>query len=153
MNFPSLIFSNFRKESEKNNSAVIKIPCKGHNNKRVQCIKLTEEDLKNFNCQLQARQDRYSQDHFLSSFVKVHQPQRRRPRNCEFQNKERNFHVDYFIEKVTSGERVGVCKQLFLAASRITRKRLSNVLQNTYERIVKDSQVDEKPVNSLSYLV
>jgi hypothetical protein len=140
----------FRKELEEV-CFKFQIPCKNHQNKRVQCASLSLDDIVEFRKRYLNIPDRYTQDQFISKCLKIRLPERRRPRVLTADaNKPRNFNVDYTLETI-DGVKLGVCKPMFIEALGIKRKRLTAISQQLYEMFQNDPEFQEKPVNYLIF--
>lgn len=111
------------------------VPCK-HSSKTFSCTDIRPNDVKKLRDRLYKVTDKLRQDSIIASLVITKNVTRRRPNNPN-QNKSQSsgsqhtFSASYFITS-SSGRRIPVCKNNFIAITKIGRTRLANIVTKVY---------------------
>lgn len=111
------------------------IPCK-HSSKTLSCSEVRPRDVKKLRDRLYKVPDKQRQDCIIASLVVTKNVIRRRP-NDPSKNKSKSlgsqhaYSAFYFITS-DSGGRIPVCKNNFLAITKVGRTRLSNIVKKVY---------------------
>ncbi|GBM33412.1 hypothetical protein AVEN_31414-1 [Araneus ventricosus] len=121
-----------RSEIEAPSDNNVYVLCK-HSSKTLLCTDVRPNDFKKLRNRLYKVADKKRQDSIIASLVITKNITRRRPNNPN-QNKSQSscsFSTSYFITS-SSGRRIPVCKNNFIAITKIGRTRLANIVTKVY---------------------